>query len=146
MNLVEVSAYSVPWAIDAQNSGAQRVELCDNMYEGGTTPSIASMILARKNLHIDLYVIIRPRGGDFLYTDLEFEIMKERKNMEHVAYVNRENEIQYFSLGSSSLYVILALVPESTSVSLIENDALQQKLSTQVQINKLYNSIGIKIV
>ena len=76
MNKIEISAYSVQWAIDAQKAGAQRVELCDNIHEGGTTPSLASIELARKNLDIELYVIIRPRGGDFLYTDIEFETMK----------------------------------------------------------------------
>ena len=81
MNTIEVSAYSVQWAIDAQKAGAQRVELCDNIYEGGTTPSIASIELARKHLDIELYVIIRPRGGDFLYSDIEFETMK--RDIEH---------------------------------------------------------------
>ncbi|MEN8120832.1 MAG: copper homeostasis protein CutC [Bacteroidota bacterium] len=76
MNTIEVSAYSVQWAIDAQKAGANRVELCDNIYEGGTTPSLASIELARKHLDIELYVIIRPRGGDFLYSDIEFETMK----------------------------------------------------------------------
>ena len=76
MNKIEVSAYSVQWAIDAQKAGAHRVELCDNIYEGGTTPSIASIELARKHLNIELYVIIRPRGGDFLYSDIEFKTMK----------------------------------------------------------------------
>ncbi|RLD68013.1 MAG: copper homeostasis protein CutC [Bacteroidetes bacterium] len=74
--MIEVSAYSVQWAIDAQKAGAHRVELCDNIYQGGTTPSIASIELARKHLQIELYVIIRPRGGDFLYSDIEFETMK----------------------------------------------------------------------
>lgn len=63
-------------AIAAQQGGADRVELCDNLMEGGTTPSFASIELARKFLNIGLQVIIRPRGGDFLYTYLEFEIMK----------------------------------------------------------------------
>ena len=81
-----------------------------------------------------------------MYTDIKLKVMKERQNMEHVAYVNRENEIQYFSLGSSSLYVILALVPESTSVSLIENETLKQKLPIQRQVNTFYKSIGIKLI
>lgn len=77
MYKIEVSAYSVQWCIDAQNAGANRVELCDNIYEGGTTPSIGSIELARKHLAVELYVIIRPRGGDFLYSDIEFETMKK---------------------------------------------------------------------
>jgi len=74
--LIEVCANSVESAIAAEKGGAFRVELCDNLYEGGTTPSPAAIELARKYLNIKLNVIIRPRGGDFLYTDLEFEIMK----------------------------------------------------------------------
>ena len=74
--LLEVCVHSVESAIAAEKGGAQRVELCDNIPEGGTTPSYAAIALARKHLSIDLHVIIRPRGGDFLYSSLELEIMK----------------------------------------------------------------------
>ena len=56
-------------------AGADRVELCDNLAEGGTTPSYGTITSARDNLDIGLNVIIRPRGGDFLYSDREFDIM-----------------------------------------------------------------------
>ena len=72
---LEVCANSVTSALAAQNGGAARVELCENLFEGGTTPSYGEILMARKLLHIKLYVLIRPRGGDFLYTDLEFDIM-----------------------------------------------------------------------
>jgi copper homeostasis protein len=73
--LLEVCANSVTSALAAQDGGAVRAELCENLYEGGTTPSHGEIVLARKLLHIKLYALIRPRGGDFLYTDLEYDIM-----------------------------------------------------------------------
>jgi copper homeostasis protein len=74
--LVEVCANSVESALAAQAGGAGRVELCANLMEGGTTPSYASIEIAREKLSIALNVLIRPRGGDFLYNDIEFSIMR----------------------------------------------------------------------
>lgn len=74
---MEVCANSVSSAIEAQLGGAKRVELCASLTEGGTTPSYAEIALAKRMLDIEVFPIIRPRGGDFLYTDLEFELMKE---------------------------------------------------------------------
>lgn len=73
---LEICVDSVQSAMDAQKAGASRVELCDNLYEGGTTPACGTISLARKNLEIGLHVLVRPRAGDFLYSDLEFEIMR----------------------------------------------------------------------
>lgn len=73
--LLEVIGFNIESCILAQDAGAQRIELCDNPGEGGTTPSYGFIKAARKNLHIDLYPIIRPRGGDFFYSDAEFEVM-----------------------------------------------------------------------
>jgi len=73
---LEVCVDNVESAIDAQNAGADRVELCNNLMEGGTTPGFGTICSARNNLTIGLHVIIRPRGGDFLYTDLEYDILR----------------------------------------------------------------------
>ena len=74
---VEICTFSLESCLNAQLAGASRVELCSGMYDGGTTPSAAMIRMAREKLSIQLYVMIRPRGGDFLYSDLEFEMMKE---------------------------------------------------------------------
>lgn len=73
---LEICVDSVESAINAQIAGADRVELCDNLPEGGTTPSFGTIKSARENLTLGLHVIIRPRGGDFLYTEGEYNIMK----------------------------------------------------------------------
>ncbi len=73
---LEVCVNSAISAIEAQRGGADRVELCENMVEGGCTPSAGSILLAKKHLDIPLFVMIRPRGADFCYSDAEFEIMK----------------------------------------------------------------------
>lgn len=78
----EVCANSVESCVEAQRGGADRVELCAGIPEGGTTPSYGDIVMARKLLiTTKLHVIIRPRGGDFLYSDLEREIMLEDVRM-----------------------------------------------------------------
>ena len=73
---LEICVDSIESALNAQSAGAARVEYCDNLIEGGTTPSYGSIVSARNNLNIGLHVIIRPRGGDFLYSGTEYDIMK----------------------------------------------------------------------
>lgn len=78
----ENCANSVESCVEAQRAGVDRVELCAGIPEGGTTPSYGDIIMARRVLDTTkLHVIIRPRGGDFLYSDLEKEIMLEDVRM-----------------------------------------------------------------
>lgn len=73
---LEIIGFNIASCVIAQDAGAHRIELCDGPGEGGTTASYGFIKEARKKLHISLYPIIRPRGGDFLYTDDEYDIMK----------------------------------------------------------------------
>jgi copper homeostasis protein len=73
---LEVIGFTIEGCSIAQEAGAHRIELCDSPADGGTTPSYGFIKAARK-IVIDLYVMIRPRGGDFYYDEKEFEIMKE---------------------------------------------------------------------
>ncbi len=72
----EVVVYNIESALKAQEGGADRIELCDNPAEGGTTPSPGIVEVVRQNISIDLYVMIRPRGGDFMYNRYEYHAMK----------------------------------------------------------------------
>lgn len=74
---LEIACFNPESAVIAQKNGANRVELCDEMIEGGTSPSMEAIIATRKELTIDLNVMIRPRGGDFVYSDAEYEQMKQ---------------------------------------------------------------------
>ena len=73
---LEVCANSVASAIAAQAGGADRVECCQNLEIGGITPSPGQIQMVRQQLSIGMHVLVRPRGGDFVYTDIEFEEMK----------------------------------------------------------------------
>lgn len=74
--ILEVCANSVQSAINAQIAGAKRIELCENLFIGGTTPSYGCIKTTREKVDIAINVLIRPRIGDFLYSDNEFEQIK----------------------------------------------------------------------
>lgn len=73
---LEICAYSVASCIAAENGGATRIELCMGKPEGGTTPSAGLIYTALKAVRIPIHVIIRPRGGDFCYSQLELAQME----------------------------------------------------------------------
>lgn len=76
-NQLEIACFNYESAIIALENGADRIELCDNMQLGGTTPNTILTVRVREKLTIKMHVIIRPRGGDFVYTDDEFVEMKQ---------------------------------------------------------------------
>lgn len=72
----EVVVYNIESAFKAQEGGADRIELCDNPADGGTTPSGGTVEVVRQNTTLDVFVMLRPRGGDFVYSSYEFHTMK----------------------------------------------------------------------
>ena len=78
--LIEICLEDVQSVLSAQKGGADRVELCSDLFEGGLTPSLGTVLTAKRLSSIPINCMIRPRGGDFCYSDLEFEAMKEDIN------------------------------------------------------------------
>ncbi len=75
MRQLEIAASSLNSALAAQAGGADRIELCENLSEGGTTPSYGMLSVVRERLRIPVFVLVRPRAGDFLYDDGEIDVM-----------------------------------------------------------------------
>jgi copper homeostasis protein len=91
--LLEIACFSLEAAILAEESGADRIELCSGPLEGGLTPSFSMILLARNILKIPIHVMVRPREGNFLYTP------REIKSMEHDIEMMKETGINGIVLG-----------------------------------------------
>jgi copper homeostasis protein len=91
--ILEISVESVEAALAAERGGADRLELCANLGEGGTTPATELLRSVRERVRLPIFAMIRPRGGNFLYSDSEFAAMREAM---HAA---RESGADGFVLG-----------------------------------------------
>ncbi len=117
--LLEICASSLVSAINAQAGSAQRIELCCNLEQGGLTPSAATIQLARKKLDIAIFALIRPRIGDFSYSETEFEQMKadilfcKEKGIDGVVFGVLDNN-QAIDIARNRILVELAKPMQTT--------------------------------
>lgn len=126
-------------ALEAQELGAERVELCDNLTEGGTTPSYGTIKMVVEKLNIPVFVIIRPRGGDFYYTPEEIEIMKEDIKICKelgvkgvvIGALNRDNTINY--------EVIKEMIDLAKPMSITFHKAIDELENPVTEVKKLAN-------
>lgn len=126
-------------ALEAQELGAERVELCDNLAEGGTTPSYGTIKMVVEKLNIPVFVIIRPRGGDFYYTPEEIEIMKEDIKICKelgvkgvvIGALNRDNTINYD--------VIKEMIDLAKPMSITFHKAIDELENPVTEVKKLAN-------
>lgn len=109
MKQIEIACFNLESALIAQENGADRVELCADMKVGGITPSLQLIKEAREKLNIDLFVMIRPRGGNFIYSEEEFELMK-----------NEISEIKKLNVNG----FVFGILNKNNSISLVQNKEL----------------------
>lgn len=109
LSVVEVCAFSFESCMAAELGGAVRIELCTSLYEGGTTPSAGLIKLAKQKISIEIHVMIRPRGGDFCYSDDEILVMQEDIRMAK-------------SLGCEG--IVLGILQKDGKVNIIQTKAM----------------------
>lgn len=135
-------------AIEAQELGAERVELCDNLTEGGTTPSYGTIKTVVEKLNIPTFVIIRPRGGDFYYTPEEIEIMKEDikvcKNLGVkgvvIGALNRDNTINYEAIQDMITLAKPMSVTFHKAIDELKDPVSEVKKLAKIGVNRILTS------
>lgn len=135
-------------ALEAQELGAERVELCDNLTEGGTTPSYGTIKMVVEKLNILAFVIIRPRGGDFYYTPEEIEIMKEDIKICKelgvkgvvIGALNRDNTINYDAIKDMIDLAKPMSITFHKAIDELENPVTEVKKLANLGVNRILTS------
>lgn len=135
-------------ALEAQELGAERVELCDNLTEGGTTPSYGTIKMVVEKLNIPAFVIIRLRGGDFYYTPEEIEIMKEDIKICKelgvkgvvIGALNRDNTINYDAIKDMIDLAKPMSITFHKAIDELENPVTEVKKLANLGVNRILTS------
>lgn len=143
--MLEIVCYSYAAALEAHKGGCERIELCENAAEGGTTPSLGTILACRKFSNMKIHVMIRPRGGDFIYTDEEINIML--KDIEIVKEAGIDGVV--FGVlkfdGNIDYERTLLLVQAASGLSITFHRAFDWVVNTDVALETLI-SLGINRV
>jgi len=108
-NHLEIACFNMESAIIAQHAGADRIEFCADMNVGGITPKLEDFILLKSKIHIPIFVMIRPRGGNFIYSNEEFEQMKN-------------DMLQFKNAGADGF--VFGILTENMELNFIQNKVL----------------------
>jgi copper homeostasis protein len=138
--ILEACVENVTEALIAKERGADRIELCENLAVGGTTPSYGSIITCKKYLHIPVIVMIRPRGGNFVYSPPEVEAMLEDIRICLKAGADGIATGALTNSGEIDLPVLGRLIHEAGSMQVTFHKAIDETLDIEKEIQKLKNT------
>jgi copper homeostasis protein len=124
-------------ALTAQERGADRIELCENLAEGGTTPSYGTIITCKKHLSIPVIVMIRPRGGNFVYSNMEVDAMLEDIRICQKAGADGIATGALTSPGEIDMRILRKLIHEAGSMQITFHKAIDETRNIEKEIEKL---------
>jgi len=127
-------------ALLAQERGADRIELCDNLAVGGTTPSYGTIVTCKKLLDIPVIVMIRPRGGDFVYSSSEVDAMLEDIRVCREAGADGIATGALTASGDVDLQLLMRLISQSGSMQITFHKAIDETKNIETEILKLKNT------
>jgi copper homeostasis protein len=135
--ILEACVENLSEALMAQERGADRIELCENLASGGTTPSFGTIVTCKKHLSIPVIVMIRPRGGNFVYSNLEVDSMLEDIRICQKAGVDGIATGALTSAGNIDLHILRRLIHEAGSLQITFHKAIDETRNIETEIEKL---------
>ncbi len=143
--ILEACVGNLSEALMAQKRGANRIELCENLAEGGTTPSYGTIVTCRKHLSIPVIVMIRPRGGNFVYSTPEVDSMLEDIRICKNAGADGIATGVLTSTGDIDLQILRMLISEAGNMLVTFHKAIDETRNIETEIRKLMDT-GIQRV
>jgi copper homeostasis protein len=135
--ICEACVENLSEALIAQERGADRIELCENLAVGGTTPSYGTIVTCKKHLSIPVIVMIRPRGGDFIYSSLEVDSMLEDIRICQKAGADGIATGVLTTSRDVDLHILRQLVKEAGPMQITFHKAIDETGNIETEIQKL---------